>query len=127
MDFKKQLVCLLDILCITKLNRFEKYIYKCTRWWYDLARHGFPQIELEHLDVSFSNYMLPRLKLLKTIKVGYPETIESEQEWSTILDKIIKALELIKEDKLSYSQEDSNIIKEGTTLLGKYYIDLGVY
>jgi len=92
--------------------------------WQKLTR-GYSDEELWNLDSTICKWLLPRLKAFKEKTNGYPTT--SPEEWDTILEKIILALELHNSD-LPDNPEQARIegeqIKEGFELFGKYFRNL---
>ena len=67
------------------LKRFLKHKYqKITR--------GFSDDETWSLNYTIAKFVVPRLKRFKNLNFGHPSTI-TEDEWNTILDKIINSLE----------------------------------
>ena len=49
--------------------------------------------ELVSLDTTLSTLMLPYLKAFKASVQGYPNKLESEENWRAVLDEIVWALD----------------------------------
>jgi len=96
------------------IRAFKHYRQRLTRGWDDR--------ELWNLDVTMAEFIYPRLKRLKEIQHGYPADL-NEEEWSEILDKMILAFKLIKEEDY-YIKKDPGEITEGLNLFVEYYSNL---
>ena len=99
---------------------------KKIEWWlkmkYQKLTRGFTDEELWNLDCAFVDWIVPRLKVFKEKTKGYPADVGSPEEWDKILDKIIEAFELYKQepcDNLKQLRIDNQIIKEGFDLFAK--------
>lgn len=85
---------------------------------------GFDDSETWSLDSTMARFILPRLIRFREINEGYPSTI-SEQEWNSILDKMILAFSLLASDAVYFtSKEDQEKIDEGMALFAKWYQSL---
>jgi len=80
--------------------------------------------ETWNLDYTITKFILPRLKLFKKLNNGYPAHL-TEEQWSEILDKMIKALENIIKDSepipVFLTDEEETETKEGLKLFGEYF------
>ena len=77
-----------------------------------------------NLDFAIAKFVHPRLVCFKKVNNGHPCML-SEQEWDDVLDKMIKAFELIiTKDLWSISAEEEKQIDEGLDLFRKWYFDL---
>lgn len=119
------------------LKQQKKY-----RWVYLVARRiryicqyftrGFSDQQLWSFDVTLAEYILPRLIRYKEITNGMPFCKElnrhyTEEEWNTVLEKMIFAMQYVKElDQLtgSNSSEKHKQYEEGITLFAKHFINL---
>ncbi len=81
---------------------------------------GFDDTEIWSLYNSIARYVLPRLKRFREIHGDYPANLTAE-EWNKILDKMIKAFELISEDTLFEFKDE---VEEGLSLFRIYFFDL---
>lgn len=82
---------------------------------------GFDDSETWSLDGTISSFILPRLKRFKEVKAGFPAKFKNEDEWDLILDKMIDAFQLMK-DEFSYSgDEENNRIEEGLDFFREYF------
>lgn len=95
------------------------------KFLYQRLTRGWDDSDTWSLDTTIAEFTLPRLKRFKELNIGHPPELTSE-EWDAILDKTIKAMELIatewdyKPCTLSVSEEEV-IIQEGLDLFGKYF------
>lgn len=103
-------------------------------------KHGFSPDETWDLGWATAMFLLPRLKYFKKHACGYPASLETQEEWYDILDKIINALELYLVDeperlpkyrklfkKDGYSAVNTQVCKEmdeGFALLGEWFAAL---
>jgi hypothetical protein len=80
-----------------------------------------------NLDVELAHFLIPRLKRYKKTKKGIPALFidddyidenwdKHKKEYNLILDKIIRAFELIKSDDFENIEKDSEVIEEGLKL-----------
>lgn len=100
--------------------------------------------EVWNLDVTFAEFAIPRLKMLKENHMGYPGKgeMDTPEKWDAALDKMINAFELhLKmidlDDSLEYFdrsggdgkwkanmnkiEADEAIVKEGLHLFAEWY------
>jgi len=75
-----------------------------------------------NLDVTMAEFILPRIVRYRKICDGHPSYM-SQEEWWSILDKIIKAMRLII-DNFEHGNCNKNDIKEGCCLLGNHFTEL---
>lgn len=63
---------------------------------------GFDDTELWNLDYTMMKFMYPRIKAFRENTCGWPGSLESEEEWFEILDKILGAFDIFlnQEDDL---------------------------
>lgn len=103
----------------------------------DLKKYDFDYRETWNLDYEIACFILPRLAYFKDHCNGYPYdltkatddgyiiTENAYEEWERILDKMIKAFEIIVKNKATFTKEEERkIVQEGLDLFGKYYFDL---
>lgn len=101
---------------------------------YNIITRGFSDEELWALNETIAKFIIPRLKRLQEVKHGYPSNI-TQEEWDDILNKIIRAFEivLIEDDFYGHGnvdewQEHRKIYdkkkKEGLELFAKYFDNL---
>lgn len=92
---------------------------------------GFSDDETWSLDVTISQFILPRLKRFKEIEFSHPSDIKN-QEWNKALDDMIFAFEFnVNEFNVNKFDKNYDIIqkemprvKRGLKLFAKYYFDL---
>ena len=71
----------------TRAWNFDKaYLKKSDDFLY---KHGFNYQDIFNLDTSILAYILPRLTYFRDNCTGYPASLESYENWMTILNKII--------------------------------------
>lgn len=76
--------------------------------------------DMWNLDHTLALIILPCLKKFKKNLHGHPGNITFEQ-WKSILNKMIKAFELLNGDEFYYKNKEDEMIKEGLELFAKYY------
>lgn len=82
----------------------------------------FSVYELMDLDLSITEYVLPRLKAFKKHTIGHPAMM-TEEEWNIILDKMINAFEWQSRFNCSLDEEPDDV-REGMGLFIKWYRSL---
>lgn len=111
----------------TKIPSKRKITGAIKRWLQRRAR-GWDDSETWNLDITFADYIVPRLIRYKQIKGGHPYELSSEA-WDEILEKMIKAFSLIRDQfeiqlKHEYHKINWNEVQEGLDLFAKYYMNL---
>jgi len=86
---------------------------------------GFDDSELWNLDMTFVEFMLPRIKRFREVHCGYPGRL-TDKKWNKILDEIIKGFELYKEFAydVSLSPEQGKQINKAFKLFSQYIYDM---
>ena len=79
---------------------------------------GFDDTECWNLDLTFVNFMIPRLKVFKEQTQGYPSNMTFE-EWHNILDEMIEGFELWNKHFDWEIEEDINIKNENNFKVNK--------
>jgi hypothetical protein len=79
----------------------------------------FHKYDTYNLDHTLSLILVEAFRAFKANLLGYPAQLNSENEWIIIIDKIIRAHELIvsENDSPVYQKE----IQEGLDLMTKYW------
>ena len=103
-----------------RILRYVKDAYYFLRRKAFQVRHGFDYADTWSLDYSLSKWILPRLKHLKAVHVGYPGALTPE-EWDAILGKMVDAFEVIVEDDYLGDKEKQKTIDEGLDLFREYF------
>lgn len=102
-----------------ELNINSKNIKKYIKQY---KQKGFDDSEIWNLDISLSDFLIPRLKRLRNIIQGYPPDFKSFEEWIFVLDEIIWMFETYSskayQDGFLKNQERMDKAKE---LFGKYW------
>lgn len=91
-------------------------------------KRGWDDTECWNLDSTIASFIIPRLKVFKEIHKTHPCEL-SDKQWEEIIDKMILAFELSKDDWWEYNsdkeREEGNIkMKEGLELFAKYFTHL---
>ena len=92
-----------------------------------ILERGWDDTEIWSLDITISKFILPRLKRFKEITVGcpYSDSIESLEEWKSILQQMIDAFEIIASEKALFcNQKEQKIINKGLKLFREWYFAL---
>lgn len=93
-------------------------------WARQREERGFDNTELWALDAAISKFITPRLIAFRDIKAGYPSCFSSMEEWTSILDKMIRAFQLCSEDRVVFSEQENADIEEGLDLFRRYFHSL---
>ena len=109
-------------VCFSLINedddRWEKYTKQ-------RLERGFDNSELWNLDGTIAKFIYPRLKAFVENSNGiYPDGVE-EEEWKSILDKMVKGFELISSDRIKTDDEEK-LESEALELLCKYFFCLWI-
>jgi predicted RNase H-like nuclease (RuvC/YqgF family) len=88
----------------------------------------FDESEMWSLDDTIAKFVYPRLVELKKVKHGYPSELKDEHEWVAIMDKMIRAFEIMHNDEyypsVAYDKKTQGEIDEGLKLFAKYFQNL---
>jgi len=84
---------------------------------------GFDDGDTFSLDLTISEFILPRLIRFNELRIGYPFGM-SEEEWDTIIQKMIRGFELHVDSLPSLTDKEVNEMNEGLDLFRKYYQNL---
>lgn len=95
-----------------------------TKHFYQRLTRKWDDSDLWNLDVTFAQFIIPRLKEFKKQTNAHPATMTWE-EWITILDKMIYGFEKMLEETY-YTGEHEKEIKKSFVLLTKYYKHLWI-
>lgn len=82
---------------------------------------------LLNLDCTICEFVLPLLVEFRATNTGYPASM-TEEEWNTVLDKMIRAMELNLKDGNGdiLTDEEELAINEGFGWFGKYLRNLWI-
>lgn len=80
---------------ITKLINFPHRCKLTLRYFIQRKKWGFDDTETWNLDLSFYEWLLPRLKRFTELTNSYDDSKNSFENWKTELEENIKKLELI--------------------------------
>jgi hypothetical protein len=69
------------------------------------------------------SFILPRIKLYRSLEGSWPGYLDNYEQWAQILDKIIAGLELAQ-DRSSLTEEENKIIKRAGKLLITHFFSL---
>ena len=81
---------------------------------------GVSPDETWNLDVTIAEFVLPRLKLFKEKTIGVPCCFGTMEEWHAELDRMIRAFELMCDDK-AFGSESQKEIDAGLDSFRKYF------
>ena len=125
------------------IKREFRYYTRHIRWFYQRLSRGWDERELWSLDITFAEYIVPRLKAFKEIHLSHVicpgslegsykgnlgETTKEEEEnlqehWENILSIMIEGFEIIKNEEY-YFVEDIPKVNNALCLFHKYYFAL---
>jgi len=106
-------------ICFSLTDKDDKRERKYSK---QRMERGFDDSETWSLYNSISKFTLPRLMEFKKLKCGYPACFNKPKEWDIILDKMIKAFELINKD--DSDTIDDKLVDEGLKLFAKWFFAL---
>lgn len=107
--------------CVIHLDKKDKRYNKFKK---QIKTRGFAGSELWSLDYTIMCFILPRLKQYKKDSPGWPGWCESRQEWEIILQKMIKSLELMVENRNILTKQEEKEITQGWNLFKKHFFSL---
>lgn len=114
-------------LCLINLRLLKRNI----KHFFQRLINGWSDDETWSLDITVSDYLVPRLKRLKELKHGHPSCFQTMEEWNEILDKMIYAFtecsnEFNREYPGTVSKERARQrkIKIGLNLFAKHFQNL---
>lgn len=99
----------------TKLSLRDKRLLK------QAISKGWSDDETWSLRDNIAKFVLPRLKRYREIDAVYPVGLENK-EWNDIVDKMIRAFEIIKSDKITDKNYEE--VKDGLELFSTYFLCL---
>lgn len=105
-----------------------RLIKRWFKYFWQRRTRGWDDSETWSLDYSLAKIIAPRLKRFKEVKCCHPMEL-TQEEWDTILDKMIFAFEKLGEDDYQWPYEEipdevGKAVEEGRELFHKYYHDL---
>jgi hypothetical protein len=90
--------------------------------------NGFHYEDTWNLDCTIIKFILPRLAYLRDTTSGYPNNLDSYEEWIDILNEILDGFEsylIIMEGEVSASKDiGQNKFKKAFELFTKYFCNL---
>ena len=96
-------------------------------------KHGYDYIkdeDLWSLDITLAKYILPRLIRFKETNINsYPPDFKSVDEWHNVIDKMIKAFEIVVKDDWRYvgheeAEKKNKEYQDGINLFAEYFTEL---
>jgi hypothetical protein len=87
----------------------------------------YDESEMWSLDGTITEFVYPRLIELKKVKHGYPSELKDEHEWNAIMDKMIRAFEIMHNDERypnGYDKKLQGEVDEGLKLFAQYFQSL---
>ncbi len=103
-----------------------KKIKRSVKFWWQRRTRGWDDSETWNMDLTFAEFILPRLKRFKILTNGYPASLD-EDSWNKILDSMIMAFTLIiynYETSKEYSEHDEKLVQEGLENFHQHYYSL---
>ena len=85
---------------------------------------GISPDEAWSLDYSIAIFILPRLRLFKENKAGYPGCFNSIEEWDEVLDNMINAFNIIVTEDCCFFGEDETTVEKGLNDFRDYFLSL---
>jgi len=106
-----------------QLRTYVKSFLRTIKYKFQKLNRGFSDNEIWDLDITISEFVLPRLRAFKHNKSTYPAEL-SESKWNQILEDIIYFHESVV-NKFDYEKLYDKIrIKRGKYYFIKYYESL---
>lgn len=93
------------------------------KWWYQRRTRGFDDRDWETLDVSFAQFVLPRLIHFRNNTQSCPSSLQLS-EWHSVLDEMIYAFELMSEYDVFTTDKQEESINKGLSLFSDYAMEL---
>ena len=85
---------------------------------------GFDDSETWSIRDTIAKFIVPRLKRFREITIAYPGGM-TEDEWNIILDKMIRAFELVDDSYYDvWTDEQFKEYEEGMTLFKEHFLAL---
>lgn len=86
-------------------------------------KRGFDSSELWSLKDTITDFILPRLKAFAEHPSGYPGCFDNENDWIKILNKMVRAFEIIKQDTdgMGMTDDEWEEWEIGMSLFHKYF------
>ena len=101
---------------LTRQDDHRETVFKKQR-----IERGFDDSETWSLFYTITKFILPRLKCFREVYAGYPGSTTSE-EWKSILDKMIRAFELVLRDNSKWMDEaEEKEYQEGMKLFSEWF------
>lgn len=113
---------------ISKLNprslAKKELLLREARFFFQRLSRGWDDRETWNIDVSWAEFILPRLQRYREVTISHPENM-SLSEWLDIIDDMIDAFAIFaSKDYYDMTPEQSAIIDKGVALFHKHYRDL---
>lgn len=86
-------------------------------------RHGFAQEDVWSLNDAIAQWLVPRLRYLAENHTSYPGGEIDDESWTVILNKMIDAFEIIRDDAWDIDEKRVHV-EEGLDLFRKYFFHL---
>lgn len=107
------------------IRKFEE-LHRTIKFGFQRMFRGYDDSAYWSLDYYLVEIALPVLKEYRNgVKMGYPAHLNSPEEWDAIMDKIIDAFQLMKDDKVGiFADANYEKVSEGLELFGKHFRSL---
>lgn len=108
---------------LTEENDDREKLYSQQR-----IERGFDNSELWSLEHTIARFIIPRLKAFKENSVGYPGCFKNEKEWEKVLNKMIRAFELVVRDEgsLYFNDKEEKEYNQGMNAFKNYFLCLWI-
>lgn len=110
---------------VSPRKSWYKKLFKPIKYFFQRKNRGFDDTELWNLDVTFAEYIVPRLKAFRKLECGHPDGL-TQEEWNKELDEMIWYFEFTcSDDKwFDFSKETQNRKRKALKLFAKRYENL---
>lgn len=108
--------------CAHTLDKSDKRLKRFAK---QRRERGFDDTETWGLDSTIAEFTLPRLKRFRELVCGHPGSLTME-EWEAILDKMVRAFELVTDDEKgrNLSKGEWKEVDQGLDLFSKWFLHL---
>lgn len=99
---------------------------RSVRFLYQRLTRGWDDSQLWNLDVTISEYVLPRLKEYRKLysDSGIPSGIKTTKEWQEKIDAMISAFEIVLKNEGRFNEKERIIVENGLTAFAEHFTSL---
>ncbi len=102
---------------------FYKKLTRQWRWFWQRRFRGFDDRELWKLDLTFAEFIAPRLLAFRDYTKTFPLGL-SKEAWDNRLNRMIKAFEIVAASDTIYKYDNEQAVKDGLNLFAEYFSTL---